>query len=268
MPWMREWPGGFPLFAAEAQGARFPDVDGHEYVDFCLGDTGAMTGHSPAPTVARGRRRRRRAGSRRCCRPRTRSGSATELTRRFGLPYWQFALTATDANRFAIRARARSHRPAEGARLQLVLPRLRRRDLRDARRRTAAPLARPGNVGPPVDPARHDRVVEFNDLDALERGSPHGDVACVLAEPALTNIGIVLPEPGFHDALRELTREHRHAARDRRDAHDLRRAGRLHRGLRPRARPPHDRQADRRAASPRRPTGSRRGVAERIEALR
>jgi glutamate-1-semialdehyde aminotransferase len=51
MPWMIRWPGGFPVFAAEAHGARFRDVDGHEYVDFCLGDTAAMTGHSPAPTV-------------------------------------------------------------------------------------------------------------------------------------------------------------------------------------------------------------------------
>jgi glutamate-1-semialdehyde 2,1-aminomutase len=66
--------------------------------------------------------------------------------------------------------------------------------------------SRPGNIGPPVDPAFTTKIVEFNDVDALEAALGPGDVACVLAEPALTNIGIVTPEPGFHDALREITR--------------------------------------------------------------
>jgi glutamate-1-semialdehyde 2,1-aminomutase len=203
MPWMIRWPGGFPVFAAEAEGARFRDVDGHEYVDFCLGDTAAMTGHSPAPTV--------RAVAEQAARGITLmlpSEDALwvggELTRRFGLARWQFALTATDANRFAIRlARALTGRPKilvfnwcyHGSVDETV-----------ATLRGGEVVEREGNVGPPVPPAETTRVVEWNDAEALQRELAHGDVACVLAEPALTNIGIVLPEPGFHDALREATR--------------------------------------------------------------
>jgi glutamate-1-semialdehyde 2,1-aminomutase len=203
MPWMVRWPGGFPVFAAEAHGARFRDVDGREYVDFCLGDTAAMTGHSPEPTV--------RAVAEQAARGITLmlpSEDAlwvgAELTRRFGLARWQFALTATDANRFAIRlARALTGRPKllvfnwcyHGS-VDETLATLDRGSV----------VERDGNVGPPVPPAETTRVVEWNDAEALEHELAHGDVACVLTEPALTNVGIVLPEAGFHDALREATR--------------------------------------------------------------
>jgi glutamate-1-semialdehyde 2,1-aminomutase len=203
MHWMVRWAGGFPVFAREARGARFVDVDGHEYVDFCLGDTGAMTGHSPPPAV--------RAVAEQAARGITLmlpSEDALwvgeELARRFGLPYWQFALTATDANRFAVRiARAVTGRPKilvfnwcyHGTVDETVAT------LVDGEVRP-----REGSVGPPVAPAETTRMVEFNDVEALERELAHGDVACVLAEPALTNIGIVLPEPGFHEALRSVTR--------------------------------------------------------------
>jgi glutamate-1-semialdehyde 2,1-aminomutase len=203
MHWMVRWAGGFPVFAREAHGARFLDVDGHEYVDFCLGDTGAMTGHSPEPAV--------RAVAEQAARGITlmlpsedalRVGE--EMKRRFGLPFWQFALTATDANRFAVRiARAVTGRPKilvfnwcyHGTVDETVAT------LVDGEVRP-----REGSVGPPVAPAETTRMVEFNDVEALEGELAFEDVACVLAEPALTNIGIVLPEPGFHDALRELTR--------------------------------------------------------------
>ena len=129
------------------------------------------------------------------------------MQKRFGLAYWQFALTATDANRFSIRlARQVTGRP-KNPRLQLVLPRVRRRNIYHAHPDGTA-QARRGNIGPAVDPAQTTRVVEFNDLTALESSLSHGDVACVLAEPALTNVGIVLPEPGFHKSLRDLTRKH------------------------------------------------------------
>jgi glutamate-1-semialdehyde 2,1-aminomutase len=203
MPWMVRWPGGFPVFAAEAEGARFRDVDGHEYVDFCLGDTAAMTGHSPAPTV--------RAVTEQAARGITLmlpSEDAlwvgTELTRRFGLARWQFALTATDANRFAIRlARALTGRPKI-----LVFNWCYHGSVDEtfATLAGASVVAREGNAGPPVALAETTRVVEWNDAGALERELGHRDVACVLTEPALTNIGIVLPEPGFHDAVREATR--------------------------------------------------------------
>jgi glutamate-1-semialdehyde 2,1-aminomutase len=203
MPWMIRWAGGFPIFAADAEGARFRDVDGHEYVDFCLGDTAAMTGHSPEPTV-RAIAEQARRGITLLLPSEDAIWVGRELARRFGLPRWQFALTATDANRFAIRlARELTGRPKI-----LVFNWCYHGSVDEtfATLDGGAVVAREGNVGPPVALAETTRVVEWNDVDALERELAHGDVACVLAEPALTNIGIVLPEPGFHDALREATR--------------------------------------------------------------
>ncbi len=203
MPWMIRWAGGFPVFAAEAQGARFRDVDGHEYVDFCLGDTAAMTGHSPEPMV-RAIAEQARKGITLMLPSEDALWVGRELARRFGLPRWQFALTATDANRFAIRlARELTGRP------KILVFNWCYHGTVDETFATldgASVVSREGNVGPPVALAETTRVVEWNDAEALERELAHGDVACVLAEPALTNIGIVLPEPGFHDALREATR--------------------------------------------------------------
>ena len=111
MHWMVRWPGGFPVFAAEAEGARFTDVDGHEYVDFCLGDTGAMTGHAPEPAL-RALAAQAPRGITLMLPSEDSLWVGEEMARRFGLPYWQFALTATDANRFALRiARAVTGRP-------------------------------------------------------------------------------------------------------------------------------------------------------------
>jgi glutamate-1-semialdehyde 2,1-aminomutase len=203
MHWMVRWAGGFPLFVIAGEGAHLTDVDGHRYLDLCLGDTGAMTGHAPAPTVEAVRAQAGR-GFTFMLPTEDAVWVGEELARRFGLPYWQFAVTATDANRFAIRlARGITGRPRilvfnwcyHGTVDETFAI------LRDGR-----VVARDGNIGPPVDPAVTTRVVEFNDLPALEAALAHGDVACVLAEPALTNVGIVHPEPGFHAALRELTR--------------------------------------------------------------
>jgi glutamate-1-semialdehyde aminotransferase len=205
MHWMVRWPGGFPVFAVEAQGARFRDVDGLEYVDFCLGDTGAMAGHSPEPTV-RAVEEQARRGITLMLPSEDALVVGDELARRFGLPRWQFALTATDANRFAIRlARLVTGRPkvlvfnwCYHGTVDETFATL------DERGRV---VPREGNLGPPVPLDRTTRVVEWNDAEALERELAHGDVACVLAEPALTNIGIVPPEPGFHDVLRAATRK-------------------------------------------------------------
>jgi glutamate-1-semialdehyde 2,1-aminomutase len=202
---MSKWAGGFPLQLEGASGASVTDVDGITYADFCLGDTGAMAGHTPAPTLAAVRRRAIEAGGMTAMLPsEDASVAAGELTRRFGLPLWSFTLTATDANRWAIRiARQITKRPRI-----LVFNWCYHGSVDE----TFATLdgtvvrARDGNVGAPVDPAVTTRVVEFNDLGALERELAAGDVAVVLAEPALTNIGIVLPDPGFHDGLRQLTR--------------------------------------------------------------
>ena len=203
MHWMTRWAGGFPLFAAEAHGARVRDADGLEYVDFCLGDTGAMTGHSPEPVV-RAVARQAAHGITLMLPSEDASWVGEELTRRFGLPRWQFALTATDANRFAIRlARLVTGRPKV-----LVFNWCYHGTVDEtfATLRGDEVVARAGNLGPPVPLDLTTRVVEWNDTAALERELAHGDVACVLAEPALTNIGIVLPDAGFHDVLREATR--------------------------------------------------------------
>jgi glutamate-1-semialdehyde 2,1-aminomutase len=204
MHWMVRWAGGFPVFATEAKGAWFRDVDGHEYVDFCLGDTGAMTGHSPEPTV-RAVAEQAQRGITLMLPSEDSLWVGEELTRRFGLPSWQFALTATDANRFAIRLA----RQVTGRRKVLVFNWCYHGTVDEtfATLHGDRVVEREGTVGAPVEPSETTRVVEFNDVEALERELANGDVACVLAEPALTNIGIVLPEPGFHDELRRITRE-------------------------------------------------------------
>jgi glutamate-1-semialdehyde 2,1-aminomutase len=205
MPWMSEWAGPYPVFVAEASGARFTDVDGREYVDLCLGDTGAMTGHAPKEAVEAIAAQAAK-GITHMLPTEDAAWVGAEMERRFGLPFWQFCLTATDANRFTIRlARAITGRPRilvfnycyHGSVDETILT------IEDG-----VAGSRPGNIGPPVDPTETTRVVEFNDVEALEAALAHGDVACVLAEPALTNIGIVLPDRGYHDELRRLTREH------------------------------------------------------------
>jgi glutamate-1-semialdehyde 2,1-aminomutase len=205
MPWMTEWASPFPVFAATAVGARFTDVDGNEYVDLCLGDTGAMTGHSPAATAAAVADRAARGIT--LMLPTEDAGRVgAELARRFGLPRWQFALTATDANRFALRlARAITGRPKVLTYAWCYHGTV---DETLAIEVNGETRSRPNNIGPPVDPAVTTRSIEWNDTAALERALEPGDVACVLAEPAMTNAGIVLPDAGYHEALRELTREH------------------------------------------------------------
>jgi glutamate-1-semialdehyde 2,1-aminomutase len=205
MHWMVRWAGGFPVFAFDAEGARFRDADGREYVDFCLGDTGAMTGHSPPATV-RAISEQAAHGITLMLPSEDALWVGEELTRRFRLPRWQFALTATDANRFAIRlARALTGRPKI-----LVFNWCYHGSVDEsfATLESERVVERDGNVGPPVPLDLTTRVVEWNEPDALDRELAQDDVACVLAEPALTNIGIVPAAPGFHDTLRELTRRH------------------------------------------------------------
>lgn len=210
MPWMTRWPGAFPIHVAHADGARFVDVDGIEYVDFCLGDTGAMTGHGGA-----GARGAAAAGGLVAAVGRSTTmlpsedaaWVADELHHRFGMAKWQLTTSATDANRFVLRfARHLTGRPKVAVMdwcyhgtvdetLAILGP-------------DGSVVSRPGAVGPQVDPAMTTRVVPFNDLDALDAALAHGDVAALLMEPALTNIGIVLPQPGYHEAVREITRRH------------------------------------------------------------
>ncbi|MCH6582911.1 MAG: aspartate aminotransferase family protein [Proteobacteria bacterium] len=206
MQWMIEWPGQFPIFLERAEGARVTDVDGHQYVDLCLGDTGAMFGHAP-PVVTDEIAAQAGRGITSMLPTEDSLWVAEELARRFGLPYWQMALSATDANRFALRlARAITGRNRilvfngcyHGTVDETIVI------LRDG-----MSSSREGNVGPAFDPTTTTDVVEFNDVEALDKVLSSREVACVLTEPALTNhYGIVLPEANYHDALRDITRRY------------------------------------------------------------
>jgi glutamate-1-semialdehyde 2,1-aminomutase len=205
MNWMTKWAGAFPVFVQHAKGAHFTDVDGREYVDLCLGDTGAMTGHSPDVVVQ---------AVAKCASEGITLMLPTEdalfvgqdLQRRFGLRYWQFTLTATDANRFSIRiAREITQRSKI-----LVFHYCYHGTVDEtfATLRDGVVGPRRGNIGPPVNPAETTRVVEFNDLNALEDALKHHDVACILAEPAMTNVGIILPDDVYWKAARDLARRY------------------------------------------------------------
>lgn len=202
MTWMAKWVGGHPVYAAQARGASITDVDGRRYVDFALGDTGAMAGHSPAPTVAAVRRRLEEQGGATVMLPTDDAAwVGEELARRFGMARWSFALTATDANRWALRlCRAITGRPHV-----LVFSHCYHGTVDETFVTLDAdgrPRSRAGNVGPAVDPTTTTRVAEFNDLASVRRLLADEQVACVLMEPALTNIGIVLPEDGFLEGVR------------------------------------------------------------------
>lgn len=202
MAWMTRWPGAFPLVVDEAEGAHFRDLDGHDYVDFCLGDTGAMAGHA-LPAVADALSAQARRGITTMLPSADAAWVADELAARFGLPSWQMAMTATDANRFVLRFA----RHLTGRSKVLVFDWCYHGTVDEAFATLdgdGGVVARPGTIGAPVAPDATTKVVQFNDLDALEAALAPGDVACVLAEPALTNIGIVLPDPGFHEAMREI----------------------------------------------------------------
>jgi glutamate-1-semialdehyde 2,1-aminomutase len=204
MLWMVRWAGSFPIFVREASGAHFTDVDGQQYIDFCLGDTGAMTGHASSATVQALADQAAR-GATLMLPSEDALWVAEELQRRFGLPVWQFALSATDSNRFALRmARMVTGRPKV-----LVFNYCYHGSVDEAfivLDEEGTARSRPHNMGPAVDPIHTTKVIEFNDVAALETALSAGDVAAVLAEPVMTNIGIIHPEPGFHDALREITR--------------------------------------------------------------
>lgn len=201
--WMRDWPSPFPLVAAHAQGAVLTSLDGHQLDDFCLGDTASMFGHSPAPLASA------IAGQATCglsyMLP-TENGErvAERLAAIFGLPFWQVTTSASEANRAIIRwARAITGRKRilifngcyHGAVDDVFV------DLRDGRA-----AMRPSLIGQVYDLLPLTEVVEFNDRAALATALESGDIACVLAEPVMTNIGMVLPEPGFLDYVREATR--------------------------------------------------------------
>ena len=206
MSWMAKWPGAYPVFVESAKGARFSDVDGNTYIDFCLGDTGSMTGHSPDATVAA---IREQVGKGITAMLPTQDAAivSAELARRFGLPLWQFTVSATDANRHVIRY----SRMITGRQRVVVIDRCYHGSVDE----TFATLdgagntvAREGNIGAPIALDQTTRVVEFNDIAGMEKALAHGDVAAILMEPAMTNVGIVLPQAGYLDAVQELAKKY------------------------------------------------------------
>ena len=204
MTWMNKWAGGYPLYLATAHGNRITDVDGNEYIDFALGDTGAMAGHSPEPTVAAVQQRIAVDGGITTMMPSADAEwVAADLTRRFGMPLWSFSLTATDANRWALRlARMVTGRPKVAAFSYCYHGSVDETFVQIGP--DGQTQLRRGNVGAPSEITETTRAVEFNDLESVERALAHRDVAVLITEPALTNIGIVLPEPGFLEGVREL----------------------------------------------------------------
>jgi glutamate-1-semialdehyde aminotransferase len=208
MNWMVKWAGTVPLFLEAASGAHATCVDGHEYVDLCLGDTGAMAGHGPAPVIDAVRRQLER-GITTMLPTEDAAWVGEELTRRFGLPSWQFTMTATDANRFSLRiARGITNRPFVAVHEYCYHGSVDETFAVLAGDGSGRVVARRGNLGPAVDPSATTRVVRFNDLDALDRALADRQVAAFLIEPALTNVGIVLPDPGYLEGVREITRRH------------------------------------------------------------
>jgi glutamate-1-semialdehyde 2,1-aminomutase len=206
MSWMSKWPGKYPLFVESAKGAHFIDVDGNEYIDLCLGDTGSMTGHSPKPTVDAITTQLSK-GMTAMLPTDDAVAVSSELARRFGLPLWQFTVSATDANRHAIRY----SRLITGKQKVIVIDRCYHGSVDE----TFATLdsygktvMREGNIGAPVALDLTTRVVEFNDLGAMEDALKKGDVAAILMEPAMTNVGIVLPDDGYLMSVGELARRY------------------------------------------------------------
>ena len=205
MNWMVRWAGPYPVFVKEASGTYITDVDGNKYLDLCLGDTGAMFGHSPKAVVDAVRKQVSK-GITMMLPTEDSVWVGEELSRRFGLPYWQVAMTATDANRFSIRLA----REVTGRRKILVVNGCYHGTVDETLivLENGRVVPRTGNIGPPADPEETTKAIEFNDIGALERALAPGDVACALMEPAMTNRGIILPDRGYHSALRKLTRKY------------------------------------------------------------
>lgn len=206
MSWMAKWPGAYPVFIETAKGARFTDIDGNTYIDFCLGDTGSMTGHSPDATVAA---IREQVGKGITAMLPTADAAivSAELSRRFGLPLWQFTVSATDANRHVIRY----SRMITGRSKIIVIDRCYHGSVDETFAtldEAGKTISREGNIGAPVALDVTTRVVEFNDIAGMESALAHGDVAAILMEPAMTNVGIVLPQAGYLEAVQALAKKY------------------------------------------------------------
>ncbi len=202
MIWMSKWPGPYPIYVEHAKGAHFTDVDGLMYTDFCLGDTGAMSGHAPDATVKAVQKQIAR-GSTFMLPTEDAAHNGQMLSDRFGLTKWQFTLSATDANRHMLRySRHVTGRPKIAVHDYCYHGTVDETfAVMDDEGNT---IPRRDNVGKPIDLKQTTTVIPFNDLEAAERAFATGEIAAMLMEPALTNIGIVLPEPDYLKGMEEL----------------------------------------------------------------
>lgn len=207
MNWMTKWAGSYPVFVADAKGAHFQDVDGNDYVDFCLGDTGSMIGHAPEAAV-KAITEYVQKGTTFMLPTEDAVWNAEELSRRFGMKYWQFSTSATDANRFVLRLAREVTKRSKIVAYNWCYHGTVDETVAVIDERTGKTVAKPGNLGPQCDPGITTKMIEWNDIPALEAALAEGDVAAVLAEPVMTNCGIVHPDPGYHDALRALTKKY------------------------------------------------------------
>ena len=205
MSWMSKWPGAYPVFVEEAKGASFVDVDGNTYIDFCLGDTGSMTGHSPEATVSAIREQVGR-GLSAMLPTKDAVAVSTELAKRFGVPLWQFTVSATDANRHVIRYSRLITKKSK----VIVIDRCYHGSVDETFATldsSGKTVSREGNIGAPTELDKTTRVVPFNDLNEMKNALQQNDVAAILMEPAMTNVGIVLPEDGYLKAVEKLANE-------------------------------------------------------------
>ena len=205
MSWMSKWPGAYPVFVEEAKGASFVDVDGNTYIDFCLGDTGSMTGHSPEATVSAIREQVGR-GLSAMLPTKDAVTVSSELAKRFGVPLWQFTVSATDANRHVIRYSRLITKKSK----VIVIDRCYHGSVDETFATldsSGKTVSREGNIGAPTELDKTTRVVPFNDLNEMKKALQQNDVAAILMEPAMTNVGIVLPEDGYLKAVEKLANE-------------------------------------------------------------
>ncbi|WP_239590994.1 transaminase [Vitreimonas flagellata] len=202
--WMKDWAAPAAIVAARGEGATLTDIDGNTYDDFCLGDTPGMFGHA-RPEIARAVAAQAARGATFMLPTEEAAEVGALLAERFGLPFWQTTLSASDANRALIRwARAVTKKPVivvfDGCYHGMVEDCF--VELRHGRTRSDA-----GLVGQALDITRTTRAVPFNDIGALEAALAQGDVAAVLAEPAMTNCGMILPEENFWKRAQALAKK-------------------------------------------------------------
>ncbi len=205
MHWMVDWETPHPLFLEKANGVDLTDVDGNSYIDFCLGDTGAMFGHSP-PAVVETLIRESANGFTTMMPSQDAVIVGQLLADRFKLPFWQVTTSASDANRSVIRW----CRAITGRQKILVFNHCYHGAVDEAAVTIDRGFAEnnPALIGEPRDLTERTVVVEFNDIPALAKALASNDIACVLAEPIMTNVGMVLPDDGYLETLRALTTKH------------------------------------------------------------